>query len=478
MTPTAAVSSTPEKAATISSATVPQKSATVSEKSATTSTASVKTYSVKVGDWLAKIAERQHLSGGWQKLYSDNRQAIGSDPSLIHPASLTIGERAVSTDDAKPSTKSFTQLSATTSTRSSARSATGSSGAADATKAQAAAPRATGAATNTGYTLPVEGATISATKVACSMWSSGYHTGVDFVVPTGTTVKAIAAGTVVSAGWGGAYGNQVVVQHADEPVLAVRPPVRPVRLDRPDRDREPADRPLRRDRQRRPVRTACTSRSAPPRTTARTWTRSRTCARTVSPSADARRAPHVFEGRTPRSRESQPCVAAPPSRPAHRSRRLRRGLGQWVAELQDGGTVTASHGVLEIDVPSGATVWFKQRLEGPYAIEYTATPVSEGGVNDRVSDLDFWNAVDVRSPDDLFATPRGGALAEYDYLKTYYVGYGSGPHRALPDRGLPGVAAVQPLLKEPYSGFGHTLRVGLSHHPSTPSYGRVAHIER
>ncbi|MFF2933223.1 M23 family metallopeptidase [Streptomyces mirabilis] len=217
MTPTAAISSTPEKTATISVATVSQKSATVSEKTATTSTASVKTYSVKVGDWLARIAERQHLSGGWQKLYSDNRQAIGSDPSLIHPGlKLTIGERAVSTDDAKPSTESFTQSSAKTSTRSSARSATGSSGAADAPKAQAAAPRATGAATNTGYTLPVEGATIgTGYKVAGSMWSSGYHTGVDFVVPTGTTVKAVAAGTVVSAGWGGAYGNQVVIQHAD-----------------------------------------------------------------------------------------------------------------------------------------------------------------------------------------------------------------------------------------------------------------------
>ncbi|MFE5373817.1 M23 family metallopeptidase [Streptomyces mirabilis] len=217
MTPTAAISSTPEKTATISAATVSQKSATVSEKTATTSTASVKTYSVKVGDWLARIAERQHLSGGWQKLYSDNRQAIGSDPSLIHPGlKLTIGERAVSTDDVKPSTESFTQSSARTSTRSSARSATGSSGAADAPKSQAAAPRATGAATNTGYTLPVEGATIgTGYKVAGSMWSSGYHTGVDFVVPTGTTVKAVAAGTVVSAGWGGAYGNQVVIQHAD-----------------------------------------------------------------------------------------------------------------------------------------------------------------------------------------------------------------------------------------------------------------------
>ncbi|MGW3632734.1 M23 family metallopeptidase, partial [Streptomyces sp. NPDC005122] len=71
-------------------------------------------------------------------------------------------------------------------------------------------------AAGAGYTLPVEGAAIgTGYKVPGSMWSSGYHTGVDFVVPTGTTVRSVAAGTVVSAGWGGAYGNQVVVQHAD-----------------------------------------------------------------------------------------------------------------------------------------------------------------------------------------------------------------------------------------------------------------------
>ncbi|MGW0583701.1 M23 family metallopeptidase, partial [Streptomyces sp. NPDC002920] len=64
--------------------------------------------------------------------------------------------------------------------------------------------------------LPVAGATIgTGYRVAGSMWSSGYHTGVDFVVPTGTSLKAVAAGTVVSAGWGGAYGNQVVIKLAD-----------------------------------------------------------------------------------------------------------------------------------------------------------------------------------------------------------------------------------------------------------------------
>ncbi|WP_369250744.1 DUF6250 domain-containing protein [Streptomyces sp. R41] len=139
--------------------------------------------------------------------------------------------------------------------------------------------------------------------------------------------------------------------------------------------------------------------------------------------------------------------------PRHRHGRLiaaddfRHGFGQWATELQDGGTVTASRGVLDIDVPSGATVWFKRKLEGPYAIEYTATPVCEGGVNDRVSDLNnFWNAVDVRSPDDLFATPRGGALAEYDYLTTYYVGYGANTNTTTRLRRYVGEAGVRPLI--------------------------------
>ncbi|WP_405889056.1 peptidoglycan DD-metalloendopeptidase family protein [Streptomyces sp. NBC_01136] len=204
-TPTAAVSSTPGKTATVS-----EETATTSGKSEKSAT---KTYAVKAGDWLAKIADQQNVSGGWKKLYSDNRQAIGSDPSLIHPGlKLTIGKKAASTGDIAPSTKSSTQSS----TRSSAKPTTESSTAANAPKAQAAVPQAADSTGNSGYTLPVEGATIgTGYKVAGSMWSSGYHTGVDFVVPTGTTVKAIAAGTVVSAGWGGAYGNQVVIQHAD-----------------------------------------------------------------------------------------------------------------------------------------------------------------------------------------------------------------------------------------------------------------------
>jgi murein DD-endopeptidase MepM/ murein hydrolase activator NlpD len=47
-------------------------------------------------------------------------------------------------------------------------------------------------------------------------WSSGYHTGVDFAVSTGTPIRAAATGTVVSAGWGGSYGNQIVIRHEDD----------------------------------------------------------------------------------------------------------------------------------------------------------------------------------------------------------------------------------------------------------------------
>ncbi|MFF1549183.1 DUF6250 domain-containing protein [Streptomyces sp. NPDC058291] len=139
--------------------------------------------------------------------------------------------------------------------------------------------------------------------------------------------------------------------------------------------------------------------------------------------------------------------------PRRRRRRLiahddfRHGLRQWAVELEQGGTVTASRGALEIDVPAGATIWFRRPFAGPYVLEYVATPVAAGGVNDRVSDLNtFWNAVDVRSPDDLFATPRGGALAEYDQLKTYYAGYGANSNTTTRLRRYVGRAGVRPLV--------------------------------
>ncbi|SHH67032.1 M23 family metallopeptidase [Streptomyces sp. 3214.6] len=162
------------------------------KKAAATGT---RTYTVRSGDYLSKIADEQNVSGGWQKLYQDNRAAIGGDPSLIHPGlKLSIGKKA---------------------TTGGTKSSSGSSSSSAPTQAPTQAAEKT-TSTSSGYTLPVAGATIgTGYHVAGSMWSSGYHTGVDFVVPTGTSLKAVGAGTVVSAGWGGAYGNQVVIKLAD-----------------------------------------------------------------------------------------------------------------------------------------------------------------------------------------------------------------------------------------------------------------------
>ncbi|MBT2412640.1 peptidoglycan DD-metalloendopeptidase family protein [Streptomyces sp. ISL-12] len=46
-----------------------------------------------------------------------------------------------------------------------------------------------------------------------SMWSSGYHTGLDFPAATGTPIKAVANGRVSLATSGGPYGKHVIIDH-------------------------------------------------------------------------------------------------------------------------------------------------------------------------------------------------------------------------------------------------------------------------
>ncbi len=64
------------------------------------------------------------------------------------------------------------------------------------------------------WVVPVHGYRLTATFGETRRWSSG-HTGQDFAAPSGAPVRAAAAGEVVSAGWDGAYGQLIVVRHAD-----------------------------------------------------------------------------------------------------------------------------------------------------------------------------------------------------------------------------------------------------------------------
>ncbi|MEU3910740.1 MULTISPECIES: M23 family metallopeptidase [unclassified Streptomyces] len=67
-----------------------------------------------------------------------------------------------------------------------------------------------------GWSLPTSSYTLTSHYGdSGSMWSSGYHTGLDFAAPTGTPVKAVGGGTVVSAGWSGAYGYRIVLRLDD-----------------------------------------------------------------------------------------------------------------------------------------------------------------------------------------------------------------------------------------------------------------------
>ncbi|MDT0346828.1 M23 family metallopeptidase [Streptomyces litchfieldiae] len=148
------------------------------------------TYTVVGGDTLSKIAQAEDVEGGWKGLYDGNREVIGDDPNLIIPGQELSLAGAEAAAEAEP----------------------------QAAPAEEPAPEPEPAPAEEsagGFTAPVEGALGTAYGVAGSSWSSGYHTGVDFPVGTGTPVKAITDGEVVTAGSGGAYGNEVVIRHAD-----------------------------------------------------------------------------------------------------------------------------------------------------------------------------------------------------------------------------------------------------------------------
>ncbi|UNO42619.1 LysM peptidoglycan-binding domain-containing M23 family metallopeptidase [Streptomyces sp. MST-110588] len=140
------------------------------------------TYTVAPGDSLSGIAAKQGVKGGWAALYERNRSVVGGDPDLIKVGvKLKLGGKA-----AAPG-----QRAARTAERPSVHRA------------------------DAGWTAvrPVSGGSLTAGFGASGgRWAHG-HTGQDFAVPVGTPVRAARGGTVVKAGWGGAFGYEIVIRH-------------------------------------------------------------------------------------------------------------------------------------------------------------------------------------------------------------------------------------------------------------------------
>ncbi|CAM5638290.1 hypothetical protein SAVIM338S_06206 [Streptomyces avidinii] len=190
-------------------------------------------YVVVPGDSLSLIATEQHVDGGWQALYETNRATVGGNPDLIFPGqrlSLRITaappaqnpekpprtaepvkpvEPAAEKPQEKPAEKPAEKQAEKPAEKPAPKPA----------EKQAEKPVLQPATTPrdapSGYSAPVDAGLGTAYRVAGSSWSSGYHTGIDFPVATGTAVKAVGPGSVVSAGWAGAYGYQVVIRHSD-----------------------------------------------------------------------------------------------------------------------------------------------------------------------------------------------------------------------------------------------------------------------
>ncbi|MFH9729775.1 transglycosylase family protein [Streptomyces sp. NPDC017260] len=195
-----------------------------------------KMYTVITGDTLSGIADTRQVRGGWQGLYEANRDAIGTDPDLIVPGQrlalrgegAAAAPRSESRTAEKPRTSSKPKAKAKETEQApakprqkqqkkSAPSDSGEDRAKQAEKAEKAekATKTEKAANRQSVFAPVDAPTGTPYHQAGSSWSKGYHTGVDFPVATGTSVKSVAAGQVVSAGWAGSYGYQVIVRHGD-----------------------------------------------------------------------------------------------------------------------------------------------------------------------------------------------------------------------------------------------------------------------
>ncbi|MFM9373625.1 peptidoglycan DD-metalloendopeptidase family protein [Streptomyces sp. Da 82-17] len=172
-------------------------------------------YTVVRGDSLSAIADAEDVEGGWKGLYAANRKLVGADPDLIVPGQRlrlhgggTTVERTTERAEENRASREHSKPKQTSEPKQTSKPK-------QASKPKPASEQQASASRSGGLSAPVAASPSTPYRASGGSWASGYHTGVDFAVPTGTSVRAVAGGRVVSAGWGGAYGYEVVIRHAD-----------------------------------------------------------------------------------------------------------------------------------------------------------------------------------------------------------------------------------------------------------------------
>ena len=158
----------------------------------------------------------QHVSGGWQKLYADNREAVGGNPSLIHPGlKLTIGAKAAAAQQ-DPAGAGSAEARA----RAKPAAARTKRGADRRLRLHHARRRRHASARRTTRTGRI--------------WASGYHTGVGLRGPLGHHASSRSPPAPSSRPAGAARTATRSSSSTRRQVLAVRPPVLAL-ASRPDR---------------------------------------------------------------------------------------------------------------------------------------------------------------------------------------------------------------------------------------------------